>query len=54
MVDRGGDRLWSLLYGIVTIAASIELENLRRRIDDANRQFEQAFPDQRMPTAHAS
>jgi uncharacterized membrane protein HdeD (DUF308 family) len=46
--------LWSVFYGIVTIAASIELKNLPRRIDDAHRQFEQTYSNQRTPAAHAS
>jgi uncharacterized membrane protein HdeD (DUF308 family) len=45
---------WSVLYGIVTIAASIELKNLPQRIDQAHRQFDQAYSEQRMPAAHAS
>jgi uncharacterized membrane protein HdeD (DUF308 family) len=45
--------LWSLCYGVVTIAASIELKDVPRRIDKAQRQFEQSYSDERMPAAHA-
>jgi uncharacterized membrane protein HdeD (DUF308 family) len=46
--------LWSIFAGIVTIAASIELKNLPQRVDDADREFDQAFADGRVPTARAS
>jgi uncharacterized membrane protein HdeD (DUF308 family) len=46
--------LWSVFYGIVTIAASVELKHLPGRIDGAHRQFEQTFSDERMPSARAS
>jgi uncharacterized membrane protein HdeD (DUF308 family) len=45
---------WGVFYGIVTIAASIELKNLPRRVDEAHRQLQQSYSDQRMPAAHAS
>jgi uncharacterized membrane protein HdeD (DUF308 family) len=46
--------LWSIFYGVVTIAASIELKNLPRRVDEARHEFEPSYSDERLPTAHAS
>jgi uncharacterized membrane protein HdeD (DUF308 family) len=45
---------WSFFSGIVTIVASIELKNLPRHLDQAQREFEQAYSDQRLPAVHAS
>jgi uncharacterized membrane protein HdeD (DUF308 family) len=43
---------WSIASGIVTIAASIELKALPQRLDEAQRQFTQAYSDQRLPAGH--
>jgi uncharacterized membrane protein HdeD (DUF308 family) len=47
--------LWSIFYGVVLIAASIELKNLPRRFDAAEREFTApAFSDGRVPAATSS
>jgi uncharacterized membrane protein HdeD (DUF308 family) len=46
--------LWSIFYGVVLIAASIELKNLPHRFDEAQREFDApSFPDTRMPASAA-
>jgi uncharacterized membrane protein HdeD (DUF308 family) len=46
--------LWSIFYGVVLIAASIELKNLPRRFEEAQRPFDTpSVPDSRIPAAQA-